>query len=152
MRVFLVPTTPAQATSGAACGAAIVVNAEAAPPPVQTPLSSPGPTPPLFAAPTPAVCSLPAGYLLAGRYRILQQIGQGGFATVYKAQDRGHKNRLVAIKQIHLESPTLQEMIDASDAYNREVTHLSSLRHKSLPRIHNHFTADHHWCTPCYYP
>jgi serine/threonine protein kinase len=83
--------------------------------------------------------------LLAGRYRILQQIGQGGFATVYKAQDRGHKHRLVAIKQIHLESLSLQEMIDASDGYNREVTHLSSLRHKSLPRIYNYFTDDQHW-------
>ena len=83
--------------------------------------------------------------MLAGRYRILQQIGQGGFATVYKAQDRGHKNRLVAIKQIHLESLSLQEMIDASDGYNREVTHLSSLRHQSLPRIYDYFTDDQHW-------
>lgn len=136
---------PAQATSCAACGAVIIVNAEAAPPPAQTPSSSPALVPPPFAAPTPAVCLLPAGYLLAGHYQILQQIGQGGFATVYKAQDRRHKNRLVAIKQIHLESLTLREMIDASDSYNREVTYLSSLRHRGLPRIYDYFTDEQHW-------
>ncbi len=83
--------------------------------------------------------------MLAGCYRILQQIGQGGFATVYKAQDRGHKNRLVALKQIRLESLSLQAMIDASDGYNREVTHLSALRHRCLPRIYDYFTDDQHW-------
>jgi serine/threonine protein kinase len=83
--------------------------------------------------------------VLAGRYRILQQIGQGGFATVYKAQDRGHNHRLVALKQIHLESLSLQEMIDASDGYNREVTHLSALCHQCLPRIYDYFTDEQHW-------
>src|SRR5260370_28130219 len=79
---------PAQATSCAACGAAIVVDADAAPPPVQTPLSSPAPTPLLFAAPTPAGCSLPADYLLATRYRLLQHIDQSRFSTLDQAHHR----------------------------------------------------------------
>lgn len=137
---------PVQATSCAACGTAIGSNTEAAPPPVQTLSSSPVPVAQAsFAPPTLAACVLPAEFLLARRYRILQQLGQGGFATVYQAQDRRHNNRLVAIKQIHLESLSLQEMLDASDGYNREVTHLSALRHRSLPRIYDYFTDDQHW-------
>src|SRR5260221_10408435 len=119
---------PAQATSCAACGAAIRVDADAAAPPVQTPSSSPTPVPPPFAAPTPAACVLPAGFLLAGRYKILRQIGQGGFATVYNAQYRSQKHLLVAIKQIHLDSRHLQQIIDASEPYYLEVTNLFALR------------------------
>ncbi len=91
------------------------------------------------------LCHLPRGHLLMGRYRILEEIGQGGFATVYKAHDCAGKNRLLAIKQIHLESLSLQEVIDATSAYNREVTHLSTLRHHSLPRIYHYFMDAQHW-------
>jgi serine/threonine protein kinase len=90
-------------------------------------------------------CLLPPKSLLARRYQILRQLGQGGFATVYLARDRHERNRMVALKQIHLETLSLQEMLDASDAYNREVNHLSQLRYKHLPRIYDHFMDEHHW-------
>lgn len=88
---------------------------------------------------------LPAGFLLARRYQIIRQLGQGGFSTVYKARDRARRNRLVAIKQIRLEMPGLQGILDAGDAYNREVTHLSQLRNKHLPRFYSHFTDEQNW-------
>jgi hypothetical protein len=94
--------------------------------------------------------TLPAGplrpdSLLAQRYLIVDQIGQGGFATVFKAKDRYQKNKLVAIKQINLASLSPQEMIEATDSYNREIMLLSRLRHDHLPHIYDHFTDPEHW-------
>ncbi len=88
---------------------------------------------------------LQSGSLLAQRYLIVEQIGQGGFATVFKAKDRYQKNKLVAVKQINLASLSPKEMIEATDSYNREITLLSRLRHDSLPRIYDRFTDPEHW-------
>src|SRR5437867_11155528 len=40
--------------------------------------------------------------LLKQRYRIIGQVGQGGFGAIYKAEDTQFDNRLVAIKEIRL--------------------------------------------------
>lgn len=139
------------------CGAALV-ETMACCPACGTAVSAPGPSiqratsPPAGSAATGSAtvapfspCQLPAGFLLARRYCIVSQLGRGGFATVYKARDRAQRNRLVAIKQIHLETLNLQEMLDASDAYNREVNYLSQMRYKHLPQMYAHFMDEQHW-------
>ena len=89
--------------------------------------------------------SLQPGTLLARRYRILAQIGVGGFGTVYKARDRRQHGKLVAIKEINMAALSVQEKIDVTDSFNREITLLSRLEHKHLPRIHNQYTDPEHW-------
>jgi tRNA A-37 threonylcarbamoyl transferase component Bud32 len=113
------------------------------------PLCSPPPSPPVvqhatLAAPAPVDCLSPAA-LLAQRYSIISQVGQGGFGVVYKAKDRKNKHRLVAIKQIDRSRLSPREIIEATDTYNREVTLLSKLRHKNLPCIYDHFADPQHW-------
>ena len=79
-------------------------------------------------------------HLLKQRYRILQQVGKGGFGAVYKASDTQFGNRLVAIKEMSQASLTPQEMIEATDAFRREAMLLAGLTHPNLPRIYEQFT------------
>ncbi len=92
----------------------------------------------------PLLASIPET-LLKERYRILGLVGQGGFGVVYKAEDTEFGNRLVAVKAINLSVLTAQQAIEATDAFNREVSLLSGLMHSHLPRIYDHFTDREHW-------
>jgi WD40 repeat protein len=83
--------------------------------------------------------------LLKERYRILVQVGQGGFGAVYKVEDTHAGNRTFALKEINLSALTAQEVIEATAAFNREVTLLSNLAFPNLPRIYDHFTDREHW-------
>ncbi len=91
------------------------------------------------------VAHLKTGDLLENRYRVLGQVGVGGFGAVYKAEDMGEPDRLVAIKEIGLSGLSSQQVIEATGAFNREVTLLSDLKHRSIPRIYAHFTDAQHW-------
>ncbi len=83
--------------------------------------------------------------LLKQRYRILEQVGNGGFSVVYKAEDTQDKDRKVAIKAIALHGLNSQEIIEATEAFNREMLLLSELKHRNLPCIRHHFSDTNCW-------
>jgi eukaryotic-like serine/threonine-protein kinase len=83
--------------------------------------------------------------LLHGRYRLLTQVGAGGFGGVYRALDTAEAGRIVAVKEINLHGLSAQEVIEATDGFYREVRLLSTLRHPNLPVIHDTFTDPEHW-------
>ena len=88
---------------------------------------------------------LPQDHLLKGRYRILAQVGKGGFGAVYKAEDTQVSYRLVAIKEMSQGNLNPQELVEAIDAFQNEVLLLGSLKHHSLPHIYDHFDEAGHW-------
>jgi serine/threonine protein kinase len=95
---------------------------------------------------SPAItCQMAPDSLLNGRYRIVKQLGTGGFGAVYEAHDLRRKHVLVAIKSINLHRLSPEQIIEATDTFNREMGILSELEHSHLPHIHDHFTDSEHW-------
>ena len=74
------------------------------------------------------------------RYRIIKQVGKGGFGAVYMAADLPFGNRVVAIKEMSQSGLSQQDLIEATNAFTREALMLASLSHPNLPRIYEQFT------------
>lgn len=96
-----------------------------------------------------AVCGRPLAAteeetLLNFRYRLLSQVGQGGFGAVYQAEDTRDGQRRVAIKDFHLAALPPQEVQEARDTYEREVQLLAKLAHPRLPRLYDTFSTPGH--------
>ena len=80
--------------------------------------------------------------LLMQRYRILGQLGRGGFGAVYQAEDIRFGNRAVAIKEMNPVNLSPQEIAEATEAFKHEAFLLANLTHPNLPRIYDHFTEN----------
>lgn len=80
--------------------------------------------------------------MLNRRYIVLGQAGRGGFGAVYKASDTQLGGRVVAIKEMSQSSLKPQELIEATESFNREAMLLASLKHPNLPHIYEQFTEN----------
>ncbi len=89
--------------------------------------------------------TLPANHLLKLRYRVLAQVGKGGFGAVYKAADVQFNNRLVAIKEMSQQNLTPQETLEAANGFKGEAALLASLAHPHLPNIYEQFSESGRW-------
>ncbi len=97
---------------------------------------------------TPAdtsVVVLATDYVLKGRYRLVRQVGKGGFGAVYEAHDSELGNRRVAIKEMSQRGLSPEELQEALEAFRREALLLAQLVHPNLPRIYEQFSEGGHW-------
>jgi eukaryotic-like serine/threonine-protein kinase len=79
--------------------------------------------------------TMQTGQVIAERYRIVKQLGQGGFGAVYRAWDLNLK-RPCAVKENLDTSPEAQRQ------FEREATILANLSHPNLPRVTDHFIIE----------
>ncbi|MGZ3678561.1 MAG: protein kinase domain-containing protein [Ktedonobacterales bacterium] len=77
--------------------------------------------------------SLPLGIVLARRYRVLAQLGEGGMGSVYKVEDTAHRSRVFALKELLDDSTASPE--DVAWAKKRFDDEIELMRHLTHPRI-----------------
>ena len=82
--------------------------------------------------------ALAAGSILAGRYKIVKMLGEGGMGAVYKAWDR-EVDRMVALKVIR---PELANQSEILDRFKRELILTRQITHKNVIRIFDLGQAD----------
>lgn len=81
-----------------------------------------------------------------GRYYILEKIGSGGMATVFKAEDTALK-RMVAVKVLH--EHLLQEG-NLRERFEQEAQIIASFSHPNIVQIYD-FSVTQHQGSPLYY-
>jgi serine/threonine-protein kinase len=75
--------------------------------------------------------------ILSGRYRIERELGAGGMATVYLAEDLRHQ-RKVALKVLHTEIAALL----GTDRFLAEITTTATLQHPGILPLYDSGAAD----------
>jgi len=72
-----------------------------------------------------------------GRYHIIEPLGEGGMATVYKAYDT-HLERDVAIKVIRTDQFSPASLKHVLQRFEREAKSLAQLSHPNIVKIHDY--------------
>jgi serine/threonine-protein kinase PknK len=82
--------------------------------------------------------NLQSGRVIGGRYEIVERIGRGGMAEVYKAY-QASLDRFVAIKVIHA---FLADDPEFQHRFQREARHVAALHHVNIVQVHDFAQED----------
>lgn len=93
-------------------------------------VASASPTSPVSGGATPAMRAVAVGDTV-GRYELLEEIGEGGMATVYRARDQ-QLRREVAVKVLF---PHLAKRSDVVRRFAREARAAAALEHPNILRV-----------------
>ncbi|WUB80315.1 serine/threonine protein kinase [Streptomyces platensis] len=80
--------------------------------------------------------SVDEGRLVAGRYRLVERIGQGGMGTVWRARDE-LLGRQVAVKRLHVSQLDEDELATRYERTTREAQAAARINHPNVVSVHD---------------
>ncbi len=87
----------------------------------------------------PAINYLVSGAILEGRYRLVQQIGQGGFGRTYLCEDLNRFNEPCVLKEFAPQVHGVTALDKAKRLFEREANVLYQLQHPQIPKFRELF-------------
>ncbi len=82
-----------------------------------------------------ATSPLPNGTILDNRYKILRELGRGGFGRTYLAEDTRRYNERCVLKEFAPQVTSSSELQKARELFEREAGTLYTLQHPQIPRF-----------------
>ncbi|NEQ69093.1 MAG: serine/threonine protein kinase [Symploca sp. SIO1B1] len=76
---------------------------------------------------------LPNGSVIENRYRIVCQLGQGGFGRTYQARDINQGNEYCVLKEFAPQLQSTNHLLKAQELFQREADILFKLKHPQIP-------------------
>jgi serine/threonine-protein kinase len=101
----------------------------------------PVPSPPAAAHPAVSL-SISPGILLGERYRIVRQLGQGGFGRAYLAEDINRFEERCVLKEFAPQVRGTYALQKGKELFEREAGVLYKLQHRQIPRFREMFRAN----------
>lgn len=83
-----------------------------------------------------------SGLILGNRYRVIRQLGQGGFGRTYLAEDVNRFNELCVLKEFAPQVQTSAVLQKAEELFAREAGVLYQLQHPQIPRFRELFRVN----------
>ncbi|MBD2249726.1 serine/threonine-protein kinase [Nostoc parmelioides] len=75
------------------------------------------------------------------RYRIIRQLGQGGFGRTYLAEDIKKSHKTCVLKEFAPQVEHKEDLQKAKELFEREANVLKKLQHSQIPRFHGSLQA-----------
>jgi serine/threonine-protein kinase len=79
--------------------------------------------------------ALVAGSILENRYRIVRELGHGGFGRTYLAEDKNRFSESCVLKEFAPQVQGVNELRKAQELFEREAGMLYKLQHPQVPRF-----------------
>ncbi|MBD2346703.1 serine/threonine-protein kinase [Anabaena subtropica] len=86
---------------------------------------------------------LPLGVrqIVDNRYRIIRQLGQGGFGRTYLVEDIKKSDQTCVLKEFAPQVEEKEDLKKAKELFEREANVLKKLQHSQIPRFHGSLQA-----------